>query len=218
MADCFLIFKALRTLYFNDMSSQTKTSLTPEEYLAIERKAETKSEYFAGEMFPLGSRGKSHDVFAMTGATRRHNLVAGNVFAALHRQLAERPCEVYPSDMRVRVPATTLYTYPDVTVVCGEPKFEDDYLDTLLNPIVIVEVLSDSTEAYDRGKKFEQYQQIETLCEYVLVSQEPYRIEQYVRQAAAQWLYMETHRAEDVVKLSSINCELAVKDVYAKVI
>lgn len=200
------------------MSSQPETSLTPEEYLAIERKAETKSEYFAGEMFPLGSMGKPHDAFAMTGATRRHNLVAGNVFAALHRQLAERPCEVYPSDMRVRIPATGLYTYPDVTVVCGEPKFEDDYLDTLLNPVVIVEVLSASTEAYDRGKKFEQYQHIETLVEYVLVSQEPYRVEQYVRQDVAQWLYLEAHRAEDVVKLNSINCEFALKDVYAKVV
>jgi Uma2 family endonuclease len=200
------------------MSSQPKTSLTPEEYLALERKAETKSEYFAGEMFPLGSKGKAHDALAMTGATRRHNLVAGNVFAALHTQLAERPCEVYPSDMRVRVPAAGLYTYPDVTVVCGEPKFEDDYLDTLINAVVIIEVLSPSTEAYDRGKKFELYQQIETLVEYVLVSQEPYRIEQYVRQAAAQWLYTEAHRAEDVVSLSSIGCELALKDVYAKVV
>lgn len=199
------------------MSSQPKTSLTPEEYLAIERKAETKSEYFEGEMFPLGSMGKLHEAFAMTGASRRHNLVAGNIFAALHRQLMERPCEVYPSDMRVRTPATGFYTYPDVSVACDEPNFEDDYLDTLLNPIVIIEVLSVSTEAYDRGKKFEQYQQIESLMEYLLVAQEPYRVEQYVRQTDAQWLYTEAHQAEDVIKLSSIACDLVLRDIYNKV-
>jgi hypothetical protein len=94
------------------MLSQPKTSIMPEEYLAIERKAETKSEYFAGEMFPLGSMGKPHDAFAMTGASRRHNLIAGNIFASLHQQLVDRPCEVYPSDMRVRVAATGLLHLP----------------------------------------------------------------------------------------------------------
>jgi Uma2 family endonuclease len=199
------------------MSSRTKTFLTSEEYLAIERKAETKSEYFAGEMFPLAGVGKAQDAFAMTGASRRHNLVTGNVFAALHGQLAERECEVYPSDMRIRIPATGLYTYPDVSVVCGEARFEDDYLDTLINPNVIIEVLSESTEAYDRGKKFEHYQQIVSLAEYVLVAQEPYRIEVFIRQSGEQWLYTEAHRAEDVVRLASISCELALKDVYAKI-
>jgi Uma2 family endonuclease len=199
------------------MSSQPKTLLTPEEYLAIERKAETKSEYLDGVVFHPGGQSKEHDAFAMTGASRRHNLVAGNVFAALHRQLMERPCEVYPSDMRVHVVATGIYTYPDVSVVCGERKFEDDYLDTLLNPVIIIEVLSPSTEAYDRGKKFEHYQQIASLVEYLLVSQVPHRVEQYVRQTDAQWLYTEAHQAEDVIKLSSINCELVLKEVYAKV-
>lgn len=104
-----------------------------------------------------------------------------------------------------------------MTVVCDGPKFEDEYFDTLLNPVVIVEVLSPSTEAYDRGKKFEHYRQIESFVEYLLVTQEPYRVEQFVRQSGSQWLYSEAYRAEDVVMLSSINCQLALRDVYAKV-
>ncbi|MDQ3256494.1 MAG: Uma2 family endonuclease [Acidobacteriota bacterium] len=199
------------------MSSQTKSFITPDEYLAIERKAETRSEYFDGEMFPMNSVSRRHASQSMTGASRRHNLIAGNIFAALHRQLSDRPCEVYASDMRVRVPATGLYTYPDVAVACEEPQLEDSHLDTLLNPVMIVEVLSDSTEAYDRGKKFEHYQRIESLKEYVLVAQAPYRVEQFVRQSAAQWLYSEARRPEDTIKLSSIECELALKDIYAKV-
>lgn len=199
------------------MSSQTKAFLTPEEYLAIERAAETKSEYLNGEMFPMEAWRNRQGASAMTGASRRHNLIAGNILASLHKQLVDRSCEVYPSDMRVHVPATGLYTYPDVSVVCGETKLQDNHFDTLLNPVVIVEVLSDSTEAFDRGKKFEHYQQIESLKEYLLVSQEPYRVEQFVRQSGSQWLYSEAHRVEDVVKLGSVNCELSLKDVYAKV-
>ena len=187
------------------MSSQTKTLLTPAEYLAIERSAEYKSEYYAGEMF------------AMVGASRAHNIVAGNIFAALHRQLADRPCNAYQNDMRVRVSSTGLYTYPDVAVVCGEESFADDEHDVLLNPVLIIEVLSPSTEAYDRGKKFEHYQQIPSLVEYLLVAQEPYRVEQFARQGAAQWLYSAAQRPEDVVSLNSIGCTLTLADVYAKV-
>ena len=188
------------------MSSQIKTFLTPEEYLAIERKAEVRSEYFGGEMF------------MMTGASRAHNLIVGNLVATIHAQLKDRPCEVYSNDMRVRIPATGLYIYPDVIALCGESKFEDDYFDTLLNPTLIVEVLSPSTEAYDRGKKFKHYQQIDSLVEYLLVAQDSYMIEQYVRQSGSQWLYTEAHNQDDVVKLASIDCELALRDVYVKVL
>ena len=121
------------------MSSQAKAHLTAEEYLALERKALYKSEYLKGE------------VFVMTGASRRHNLISLNIGAELRAQLRQRPCEVYTSDMRVKLGATGLYTYPDVAVVCGEPAFEDAEVDTLLNPILLVEVLSKSTEDYDRG-------------------------------------------------------------------
>jgi Uma2 family endonuclease len=187
------------------MSHQPKTLLTPEEYLALERKSETKSEYYAGE------------VFAMVGASKRHNLIAANIIRVLGNQLLDRPCNVYPSDMRVKVSATGKYTYPDVVVACEEEKFDDEEKDTLLNPVVIVEVLSESTEAYDRGKKFEQYQHIESLTEYLLITQDPYRVEQYVRQSNREWRYSEYHSADDVVNVSVIGCQLPLKDVYAKV-
>lgn len=187
------------------MSSQPTTRLTPEEYLAVERRAEYKSEYIDGE------------IVAMTGASRRHNLIAFNISREISQQLKGRPCEGYASDMRVRVPSTRLYTYPDVVVVCGEPKFEDDYVDTLLNPTLIVEVLSESTELYDRGKKFGFYRTIESLAEYLLVAQDECRVEQYVRQPDGRWLLSDYRSAEEAVELSSIGCRLALREVYDKV-
>jgi Uma2 family endonuclease len=187
------------------MSAQLKPRLTPEEYLAIERQAEYKSEYYRGEMF------------AMSGASKEHNLIAGNVFAALHAQLRKRPCQAYTSDMRVKVSPTGLYTYPDVIVVCGEAQFEDKQVDTLLNPTVIVEVLSPSTEAHDRGWKFEQYRKLASLQEYILIAQDKYHVEHYVRQADDQWVFSETERLSDTIHLPAINCDLAVADVYEKV-
>jgi Uma2 family endonuclease len=188
------------------MSSQRKTLLTPEEYLAVERRSEVKSEYLAGE------------VFAMVGASKRHNLIVSNIIRVLGNQLLERPCNVYPSDMRVKVSPLGKYTYPDVVVACEEELFDDAENDTLLNPVVIFEVLSESTEAYDRGKKFEHYQHIESLKEYLLVSQDPYRVEQYVRQGERDWRYSEYHAAEDVLRIVVVGCELALRDVYAKVV
>jgi len=199
------------------MSSQPKIFLTPEEYLAIERKAETKSEYFNGEMFPLRSTGKAHDAFAMVGASRKHNLIAANIIIALGQQLRDKPCELYPSDMRVRVPATQLYTYPDVVVACDEPSFEDEYFDTLLNPTLIVEVLSPSTASYDRIKKFGYYRTIESLAEYLLIAQDEYKVEQYVKQADGHWLLSDISSLEGVVELPSIQCTLRLADVYTKV-
>lgn len=187
------------------MSSQPKKQLTPAEYLALERRAEFKSEYFAGEMF------------AMAGASQRHNLIAANIIRALGNQLLERPCSVYPSDMRVKIGKINKYTYPDIMVVCGEERFEDEQHDALLNPMVIIEILSESTEAYDRGKKFEHYQSLESLREYVLISQDPYRVEQYVRQDDRTWTYSEFHQAEEIVHLPTIDCTLPLKDIYAKV-
>lgn len=199
------------------MSTQTNTYLTPEEYLALERQAEYKSEYFNGQMFPLRGLGKSHDVFAMVGASRKHNLITGNIFGELRQQLKNSPYETYTNDMRVKVPATGLYTYSDVVVVCDEPKFEDDYFDTLLNPTLLVEVLSPSTAAYDRIKKFGYYRTIESLREYLLVAQDEYKIEQYVKQADDRWLLSDISSLEGVVELLSIQCRLTLVDVYAKV-
>jgi Uma2 family endonuclease len=187
------------------MSSQPKAYITPEEYLAIERKAEYKSEYFNGEMF------------AMAGASEQHATIVANVMYLLVGQLKGRPCKAYASDLRVRISPTGLYTYPDVVVVCGEPQFADDQKDTLLNPTLIVEVLSESTKDYDRGEKFEHYRTLTSLSEYVLIAQDKYHVEHFVRQPDNRWLLSETNRLEDTIHLSSIACDLALAEVYDKV-
>ncbi|MDE0012849.1 MAG: Uma2 family endonuclease [Candidatus Poribacteria bacterium] len=177
---------------------------TPEEYLARERKALTKSEYRNGQ------------VHAMPGASRAHNLITVHISGELYIQLRERSCEVYPSDMRVKVSAAGLYTYPDVIVVCDEPRFDDTHFDTLLNPTVLIEVLSPSTAAYDRGEKFASYQKLDSLCEYILISQDRVRVEHYLRQDQ-EWDLTEFHSLVDVCQLPSIGCELSLKAIYAKV-
>ena len=188
------------------MTSRPKTYPKPEEYLAFERKAEYKNEYIDGE------------VVAMTGASRRHNLITINLGREISQQLKGRACEAYASDMRVRIPSKRMYTYPDVVVVCDEPQFEDDGLDTLLNPTVIIEVLSESTERYDRFNKFAFYRTIEPLAEYVLVAQHEYRVEQYTKQPDGRWLLSDHRSLEDVVELASIQCTLTLREVYEKVI
>jgi Uma2 family endonuclease len=187
------------------MATVTKPYYTEAEYLARERRAEYKSEYYRGE------------IFAMAGATREHNLVAVNVASQLREQLRKTKCEVYPSDMRVRLP-TGLYTYPDVSVACGEPKFLDAQVDTLLNPNVIVEVLSESTAAYDRGEKSRQYRNIESLAHYVLVESEKAHIEVYTRQPNKQWLLSEASGLAATIDLAAINCRLVLVEVYEKVV
>jgi Uma2 family endonuclease len=177
--------------------------LTEAEYLEIERRAAFKSEFLEGEMF------------AMSGGTRSHNLIASNMNRAIGNQLEGCRCVVYTSDMRVKVQADGLYTYPDVSVACGEEKFDDEQDDTLLNPTVIVEVLSDSREAYDRGKKFALYRQIPSLREYLLVSQHKPLIEQYVRQDNGQWLLQEVAGLESKLSLPSLGITIALADVYA---
>lgn len=187
------------------MASHPKHLYTPEEYLALERQAAYKSEYYAGE------------IFAMSGASREHNLIVANVTTILNTQLAAANCEVYASDMRVRTPDTRLYTYPDVVVVCGEPQFEDEAVDTLVNPTLIVEVLSPSTEVQDRTRKFADYRKIASLREYLLVAQQERRVTQYVRQANDTWLFQEASRPEEILQLVSIACELRLESVYRKV-
>jgi Uma2 family endonuclease len=187
------------------MSRQIKPYITPEEYLALERSHEYKSEYLNGE------------IFAMTGASRRHNLIATNIVVSLGNQLKGKPCELYVSEMRVKVDAVGLYTYPDVAVVCGDPKLEDSYFDTLLNPTVLIEILSKSTERYDRIAKSDYYRTLTSLAEHLLVAQEQYRIEQYTRQPDGAWLLTETQSLEGIVDLQSIGCSLALREVYDKV-
>ena len=181
-----------------------QTYLTPEEYLAFERKATTKHEYLNGQ------------IVAMSGASFVHNFLTMNVANQLYNQLIEGECQVAASDMRVKVPEIDSYFYPDVVVVCGEPRAEDDTFDTLLNPVLIVEVLSPSTEVYDRGEKFEHYQQISSLKDYILISQDEIHVEHYYRQESG-WLRNEFGELRDVLSLLSIGCELRLQDIYRRV-
>jgi Uma2 family endonuclease len=187
------------------MQTQPKHFLTPQDYLAWERQQETRHEWFDGQ------------VYAMTGASREHNLLCGNVFAALHGQLRGRPCEVYNNDMRVKVSETGVYTYPDIVAACAELRFEDAEVDTLLNPVLIIEVLSDSTERYDRGAKFAHYRNLSSLQDYLLVAQAECRVEHYRRQDLNHWLLSEYRGLDDMIELVSVNGRLLVADVYERV-
>ena len=187
------------------MSRPAEQFITAADYLALERQAETKSEYLNG------------CIYAMSGASRGHNRITVNLTSALHAQLKRKPCEPFSGDMRVKVSPTGLYTYPDLVVVCGKGQFEDTHLDTLLNPTLIIEVLSDSTEAYDRGRKFEHYRKLESLAEYVLISQHWPHVESYRRQPDHHWLLTESSGLDGVLRLESIDCELALVEVYDKV-
>lgn len=185
-------------------TAPARKTWTSEEYLALERASTGKHELRHGE--PV----------SMAGASEEHNLLVGNIVTALNLALRRKPCRVYPSDMRVKIAATGEYTYPDVSVTCSERRFEDQHGDTLLNPEVIFEVLSGSTELHDRGKKFEAYRKLPSLREYVLVSQDEPLVEQYTRQEDGAWSLRE-HRAGGRLWLEAIGCEIAVDEMYLKV-
>lgn len=190
------------------MSAHPKHFLTPEEYLAIERESEARHEYFDGE------------IYLMSGGTEEHALLGANIMLEIGIQLKGSKCRVYSSDFRVFIPRTGLYTYPDATVVCGETVLVDDgKRDTLLNPTLIVEVLSPSTESYDRGGKFAHYQTIESLAEYVLISQAQPRIECFTKDgnASDKWIYRKVDSMEASIELESIKIKLALADVFANV-
>jgi Uma2 family endonuclease len=187
------------------MSSAARTlHYTPAEYLARERPSAARHEYLDGS------------IFEMAGASREHNLITTNLSREISSQLRDQPCEVYASEMRVCIEPTGLYTYPDVVIVCGAPRFQDGELDTLLNPTVLVEVLSPSTEAYDRGLKFGHYRRLASLREYVLVAQDRFLVERFTRQGE-EWLLSELNSPEDVLRLASIGCEVPLREIYAKV-
>ena len=182
---------------------------TPEEYITLERKAipdaETvRSEYMNGKII-----GRSSSNWA-------HNLITGNIVVGLYTRLGNSGCFIFANEMRVSIPSANSYFYPDVGVVCEEPRFEDDVFDILLNPIVVVEVLSPSTEAYDRGEKFSHYRQLQSLREYILVFQDKVCIEHYVRQAE-KWVHTDFQRLEQRLPLASIQCELPLQEIYERV-
>ena len=195
-----------------------QTYLTPAEYIALERKAipdadTVRSEYVKGE------------IIAMSGASRAHNLITGNISGELRAQLRGSECETYANEMRVSSPLTSSYFYPDVVVVCEEPRFEDDVFDTLLNPIILVEVLSPSTEVYDRREKFAHYRQLPSLQEYLLVAQDQVRVEHYRRQekqgtapiTGKDWIFTDFQELEEILPLTSIQCELPLREIYERV-
>lgn len=184
----------------------SKKYVSPEEYLEFERAALDKHEYLNGE------------IFAMSGAKLGHVRICRNISTSLTNQLKNRSCEAFQSDLRVHIPTTGLYTYPDVIVVCGEPQLvPDGYLDTLLNPAVIVEVLSPSTADYDRGAKFDHYKTVESLKEYVLVWQEKKRVARFTRRDDGSW-NLKDFIGEDVeIDLASVDCSLSMEDIYDKV-
>jgi Uma2 family endonuclease len=195
----------MRQFVGREMASIPDYFLSPQEYLTLERKAEFKSEYMDGV------------VYAMAGASTRHNLIVANLIITLGAQLKGRPCRVYPSDLKVRVPNSKRFFYPDVSVVCGDDEFADAEQDVILNPTLIVEVSSESTAAFDRGKKFLSYQQIGSLQEYLLVSQDEILVEGYARQGNDTWLYTKVTGLDGKLILPSIESELALRDVYDKV-
>ena len=181
------------------------TYLTPKAYLELERKATTKNEYVNGE------------TIAMAGASFAHNFITLDTVIYLSNQLLDSECEVASTgDLRVKVIQTESYFYPDIVVVCGEPQAEDNVFDTLLNPTLIVEVLSASTETYDRDEKFAHYRQIDTLQEYILISQDRAEVVQYCRQEP-EWIATEFRTLDDVMPLSSIECELPLQHIYRRV-
>lgn len=187
------------------MATQPRIHISPEDYLTTERAAEMRSEYHDGE------------VFAMAGASYAHNLIVANLIAALRPRLRGGSCAVLPSDLRLWIEASRRYVYPDVTVVCGDPRFTDEHRDTLTNPIVLVEVLSKATEAYDRGEKFELYRTLPSFAEYLLFAQDRPHCEHFVRQPGDRWLLTEEHRLDVPLELASIGCELTLEEVYEEI-
>jgi len=188
------------------MTAQPQPSMTEAEYLDYERRSPLKHDFWQGQ------------VFAMAGASAAHNLIAANLITLLRTHVRGRGGRVFPSDMRLKVLKTGLYTYPDITIVCGPPQFAQDGAgDTLINPMIVIEILSPSTEAYDRGLKFQNYRLIDTLQEYVLVAQDTYRVEHYLREQEQRWVLTEATGATARCVLPALQCDLALSALYEDV-
>ena len=184
------------------MAVQTKNYITPEEYLATEREADFKSEYYQGE------------VFAMSGAGNNHNIITTNLIGQLYNSFRKKNCQAYSNNMRLHIPLNGLYTYPDVMAVCGERIFLDDKKDTLLNPFLVIEVLSPSTADYDRGTKFMLYRSIPTLQHYILVDSRACHVERYAKNAESNWVLTEVKDLNAVLSFTNPDSALALSDIY----
>jgi len=187
------------------MASSPKAKITAAEYRALERAAHVKNEFYDGEMF------------AMSGASRHHARLQIDLAVETATHLSDTSCEIFGSDLRVKIPATGLYTYPDCSIVCGTAEFEDQAMDTLLNPTVLVEILSPSTEAYDRGQKFRHYRTIASLQEYILVSQDAVLVEQYTRADGGVWQLRTYSDRSDHMHLESIGASLSLAAIYRRI-
>lgn len=187
------------------MSAAPVTQYTLAEYLAREETATCKSEFYRGQ------------IFAMSGGTPRHNTASVNILAALRGRLRGTPCRPFNSDQQIRIPANGLMTYPDVSVVCGELQLAAQAPNAIINPRVIFEVLSKSTDSYDRGKKFDLYRQLESLREYILIAQDEPHVERFVRQADDSWLLTVFKGLDAVVELTTLNCALPLAEIYEDV-
>jgi Uma2 family endonuclease len=185
------------------MRVKEKKILTEEEYLTIERNAETKSEFYDGEMFGLA------------GTTANHNKIVNNIVMFLGPKLRKTSCELYTLDLRVNIHKTGLYTYPDVVVVCEEKKFMDEHRDTIINPSVVMEVLSPSTEQYDRTTKFSHYRKIESLKEYILIAQDKISVEHFIRTKNGEWTYKQYGNGS--LSIKSIKALLEIKKIYDRI-
>lgn len=187
------------------MSAQPHLLMTPEEYLAFEEHSSEKHEYYGGR------------IVALAGGNQAHAIICSNLNALLHSQLRKRACMVYTSDMKVRAERPRTYMYPDVSVVCGESRFEDPTRRVLLNPMVIIEVLSESTEKHDRGKKFQYYRSISSVAEYILVAQDTYHIDHYRRQSENLWVLSSIDGMDGYLDILTIGCRLSLAEIYEKV-
>ena len=186
------------------MDNLARKTFTESEYLELERNADFKSEYYNGE------------TFAMAGASLIHNKIVSNLIFLFNQFLKDKPCDVYPSDLRLQVEKSGLYTYPDITIVCGKAELLDNKFDTLKNPTILIEVLSDSTEKYDRGQKFSFYREIPSLKEYILVSSKTMKIEKFKRLEDGNYLYIESNEHQPF-PIDSIDMNLNLEDVYNKI-
>jgi len=179
--------------------------LTPEEYLAMEETAEYRSDYYKG------------DIFALAGGSINHNRIIRNLATKLDQALSNTSCEAFINDIKIWIKAKELFTYPDVVIICGKPEFYPDRDDTITNPILIIEVLSESTKNYDRIEKFEFYRSIPTFQEYILVDQYRVHIDHYYLESKGKWIYTEYTDMKDVLKFNKIAAQVSLQDIYKKV-
>ncbi|QTA92153.1 Uma2 family endonuclease [Desulfonema magnum] len=184
------------------MLQPEKKMISPEEYFKMEQTSEYKSEYYQG------------DIFAMSGASVNHNLIVSDVITALNTALRGSDCVVFPSDIKVQADELQHYTYPDISVVCGDIEFIADHDDIIVNPVVIVEVLSESTADYDRGSKFKAYRKISSLRNYILIDQYGYSVENFFKNKEDKWELEEFENLNEVVKIKSVGVELSLENIY----